>query len=116
MSTDLYVYYFGTGERSTTGPTCNACGVDLGPWGNKKELHIQFHESLKPAPVTPTHNEGVWTVTDSEFQKELATAWHRGQKAAILWQHRSDKGENPPDPKCPYEDSNPHTWDKEATK
>jgi len=43
-------------------------------------------------------------MTDSEFYKELATAWHRGQWAAMIWQHRHDRGENPDDPKCPYED------------
>ena len=42
-------------------------------------------------------------MTDSEFNRELATAWRKGERAAMVWQHRHDRGDNPEDPKCPYE-------------
>lgn len=48
--------------------------------------------------------EGTWTMTDSEFNRELAKAWRKGERAAMLWQHRYDRGDNPDDPQCPYED------------
>jgi len=47
--------------------------------------------------------EGIWTMTDSEFNRELAKAWHQGHRAAIVWQHKHDRGDNPPDPACPYD-------------
>lgn len=114
----LEVFYFGDGkDPRITGPKCNACGVDIGPWYGKKELHIAFHEQLKATPPidAPANNDGIWTMTDSELQRELAKAWHRGQRAAIVWQHKHDRGEHPEDPVCPFLSSDPHTWDKDES-
>jgi len=84
---NLEAEYFGTDQPNVTGPNCNVCGVDIGPWHGKKERHIAFHESQRPF-TTPT-SEPTWTMTESEFYRELAKAWQEGFGAP------DDEPENP---------------------